>query len=415
MSNVKKQRFNFHEVTIFNENGECVVVSRTSLIQNGGLLKNFIIVCPNEMKFILKLPLTLQMLNEFAGFLEKGGVIFTSADNGLKMYLISKRYFIRQLKKMCFHYITKSIICTSVCRIHDFACRYNEKQLQFRCWESFHWLEKNYFHTDDFKQCEESTIYKLLKCSVFFTIEESDLLRALFKWVEQKFCKLRKTNDDISKAEIIRPFLPLIRFSMLEPRLKEQLLNLISNVCISKKEAKYIRKYKIQKNVATLPPIISAYAKRRRTSEYSSLTAVNFMTYEELKRNTRIKLTFLFMADFWVSKSCVANAILLPINHRNPEGIKVLVGVKSTYSQDFVYEREICGMDGIIDFRRMKYLRERSFNIFLVKVAKEEIKSTFIEILKPTFEYNPIYELPDETMRVIGEKTILNCTISPIF
>ncbi|XP_023240569.1 uncharacterized protein LOC111639023 [Centruroides sculpturatus] len=217
MSNVKKQRFNFHEVTIFNENGECVVVSRTSLIQNGGLLKNFIIVCPNEMKFILTLPLTLEMLNEFARFLEKKDVIFTSADNGFELYLIGKRYFIRQLEKMCFHYLTKSIIYTRVCRIHDFACRHDEKQLQFHCWQSFHWLEKNYFHTDDFKQSEESTIYKLLKCSVFFTIEESDLLRALFEWVEEKFCKLRKTNDDISKGEIIRPFLPLIRFSMLEP------------------------------------------------------------------------------------------------------------------------------------------------------------------------------------------------------
>ncbi|XP_023240576.1 uncharacterized protein LOC111639030, partial [Centruroides sculpturatus] len=346
MSNVKEQRFNFHEVTIFNENGEYVVVSRTSLIQNGGLLKNFIIVCPNEMKLILTLPLTLKMLNEFAGFLEKEGVIFTSADNGFEMYLIGKRYFITQLQRMCFHYLTESIFCTNICRIHDFACRHNAKQLQFHSWRSFRWFQKNYFHTDDFKLCEESTIYKLLKCSVFSTIEESDLLRALLEWVEQKFCKLRKTHDDISKGEIIRPFLPLIRFSMLEPRLKEQLLNLISNVCISTKEVKSIRRYQIQKNVATLPPIISAYAKPRRTSEYSSLIAENSMTYEVLKRNTRMKPTFLFMADFWVSKSCVVNAIALPISHRNHEGIEVLVGMKSTYSQHFVYEREICGMDG---------------------------------------------------------------------
>ncbi|XP_023240578.1 uncharacterized protein LOC111639034 [Centruroides sculpturatus] len=414
MSNVKKQRFNFHEVTIFNENGECVVVSRTSLIQNGGLLKNFIIVCPNEMKFILKLPLTLQMLNEFAGFLEKECVFFNSADNGFELYLIGKRYFIRQLEKMCFYYLTQSIICTSVCRIHDFACRHNEKQLQFNCWESFHWLEKNYFHTNDFKRCEESSIYRLLR-SDFFTVEESDLVYALLEWVEQKFCKLRETNDDISTGEIIRPFLPLIRFSMLEPWLKEHLLNLISNVCISKKEAKYIRRYQIQKNVATLPPIISAYTKPRRTSEYSSLLAVNFMTYEELKQNTKMKPIYWFMADLWVTKSCLANAIVLPINHQNPEGINVLVGVKSTYSQDFVYEREICGMDGTLEFRKMKYLRERSFNIFLVKIPKEEIELTFIEVLKSTPEYIPIYELPDKTMRLIGEKTIFNCRISPIF
>ncbi|XP_023240579.1 uncharacterized protein LOC111639035 [Centruroides sculpturatus] len=413
MSNVKKQRFNFHEVTIFNENGECVVVSRTSLIQNGGLLKNFIIVCPNEMKFILKLPLTLQMLNEFAGFLEKEYVFLNSADNGFEMYLIGKRYFISQLQKMCFHHLTQPNICTNICRIHDFACRHNEKQLQFHCWECFLWLEKNYIHTDDFKRCEESTIYRLLK-SDFFNIEESDLLRALFVWVEQKFCKLRKTNDDISKGKIIRPFLPLIRFSMLEPWLKEHLLNLISKDCISKKEAKSIRRYQIQKNVATLPPIISAYAKPRRT-EYSSLLAVNFMTYKELKENTKVKPTFLFMADLWVSKSCVVNAIVLPINHGNPEGINVLVGVKSTYSQDFVYERQICGMDGILEFRKMKYLRERSFNIFLVKVAKEEIESTFIEVLKNTPEYIPLYELPDETNRLTGEKTIFNCKICPIF
>ncbi|XP_023239449.1 uncharacterized protein LOC111638049 [Centruroides sculpturatus] len=414
MSNIKELRLNFHEVTIFNENGECVVVSRTPLIQNGGLLKNFIIVCPNEMKFILTLPLTLEMLNEFAGFLETEGVIFTSADNGIEMYLIGKRYFIRKLQRMCFHYLTQPNMCTNICRIHDFSCRHNEKQLQFHCWESFHWLEKNYFHTDDFKQCEESTIYRLL-ISDFFTVEESDLVYALFEWVEQKFCKLRKTNDDISTGEIIRPFLPLVRFFMLEPQLIEQLLNLISNVCISTKEAKSIRRYQIQKNVATLPPIISAYAKPRRTSEYSSLTAVNFMTYEELKQNTKMKPTFLFMADLWVTKSCVVNAIVLPINHRNPEGIKVLVGVKSTYSQDFVYEREICGMDGILEFRKMKYLRERSFNIFLVKVAKKEIKSTFIEVLKNTPEYIPIYALRDETMRLIGEKTIFNCKICPIF
>ncbi|XP_023219578.1 uncharacterized protein LOC111621618 isoform X1 [Centruroides sculpturatus] len=415
MSNVIKQRFNFHEVTIFNENGEYVVVSRTSLIQNGGLLKNFIIVCPNEMKLILTLPLTLKMLNEFAGFLEKGGVIFTSADNGFEMYVIGKRYFISQMQTMCLNYLTESIFCTNICRIHDFACRHNEKQLQFHCWQNFRWFQNNYFHTDDFKRCEESTIYKLLKCSIFFTLEESDLLRALFKWVEQKFCKLRKTNDDISKGEIIRPFLTLIRFPMLEPRLIEELLKLISKDCISTKEVKSVRSYQIQKNVATLPPIVSAYAKPRRTFEYSSLTAVNSMTYEELNRNTRIKPTFLFMADFWISKSCVVNAIVLPISHRNHKGIEVLVGMKSTYSQDFVYEREICGMNGYVSFRKMKYLRDRSFNIFLLKVPKEEIKSTFIEVLKCTPEYIPIYELPDESIRLLGVKRIFNCVISPIF
>ncbi|XP_067141884.1 uncharacterized protein [Centruroides vittatus] len=415
MSNVQEQRFNFDEVSIFNENGESVVVSRTSLIENGGLLKNFIIVCPNEMKFILKLPLTLEMLNLFSGFLEKDGVIFTSADNGLKMYLIGKRYFITQLERTCFDYLAKTLLCTNTCRIHDFACRHDEKQLQFRCWQSFNWLGKNDFHTDDFKRCEESTIYKLLRCFVFFRLEESDLLRGLLEWVEQKFSKLRRTNKDISKGEIIRPFLPLIRFSILEPQLIEQLLNLISKVCISTKEAKSIRKYQIQKNVATLPPIISAYAKPRKPSEYSALTAVNFTTDEELKRNTRMKPIYQFMADLWVFKSCVANAVVLPINHRNPEGIKVLVGVKSTYSQDFVFERETCDMDGIVDFRNMKYLRESSFKIFLVKIPKEEIKSNFIEILKRTPEYIPIYKLRREAMRHIGEKTIFSCRISLIF
>ncbi|XP_067118186.1 uncharacterized protein [Centruroides vittatus] len=414
MANVEEQRFNFDEVTLFNENGESVVVSRTSLIQNGGMLKKFIIVCPKEMKFILQLPLTFEILNEFAGFLEKG-VIFTSADNVFEMYLIGKRYFISQLKGTCFDYLTESILFTNTCRIHDFACRHDEKQLQFHCWQSFHWLEKNYFHTDDFKQCAESTIYKLLRCSVFFTIEESDLLRAILDWVELKFSKLRRTNEDISKGEIIRPFLPLIRFSILEPQLIEQLLNMISKVCISTKEANSIRKYQFRKNVVTLPSVISAYAKPRKASEYSLLTAVNFMSNEEFKRNTIIKPIFRFMADLWVAKSCVVNAVRLPITHRNPEGIKVLVGVKSTYSQDFVYERAICDMDGIVDFRKMKYLRERSFNIFLVKVSNEEIKSTFIEISKRTPEYTPIYKLGDETMRLIWEKTILSCEISLIF
>ncbi|XP_067118184.1 uncharacterized protein [Centruroides vittatus] len=415
MTNVDKQRFNIDEVTIFNENGESVVVSRTSLIKNGGLLKNFIMVCPNEMKFILKLPLTFEMLTKFAGFLEKGGCIFTSADHGFEMYLIGKRYFISLLERMCFNYLAKSILCTNICRIHDFAFRHDEKQLQFRCWQSFRWFQKDFFHTDDFKRCEESTIYKLLRCSAFFIIEESDLFRAVLDWVELKFSKLKRTSEDVSKGEIIRPFLPLIRFSILEPQLIEQLLNMISKVCISTKEAKSIRKYQFLKNVAILPPIISAYAKPRKTSEYFLLTALNFMSYEELARNTRMKPNFRFMADLWVNKDCVLNAIRLPINHRNPGGIKVLVGVKSTYSQDFIYEREICGMNGVVTFRKMKHLRERSFNIFLVKVPKKEMKSTLIEILKHTPKYISIYELPDKSIRLLEEKTIFNCVFSPIF
>ncbi|XP_023211939.1 uncharacterized protein LOC111614805 isoform X1 [Centruroides sculpturatus] len=403
--------FNSDEVTIFNDNGESMVVSRTSLIKKSGLLKYSVAVCSNERKFIVKLPLTLKMLQQFARFLEKKVVKFTSADNGFKMYLFAKRYFISRLEKMCLDYFKRSISTGNVCRIHDLACGRDVKQLQYECYSQFSFSDKNIFRTDDFKSCQYTTIYKLLTCPIYSELKEFDLYMGLRTWMEKTYLKLKKTNTIISRRDIIKPFLPLIRFFAIKPEfLKHIVENCEKAEILTEEEVRSIREFLTGKNVAHLPVTISANVQSRES--YRLFTATNFVRKETIKWTNG---DFQFMADMWVPKICTVNAIELPITHFNSKGIKVLFGAKSTYSHDFLYERGLCDKEGIVRLKNVKLLLARSFHIFTVKVPREEIRSNIILFLEHAYGYVPIYDFPYSAMRSEEEGTIFQCRLYFVF
>ncbi|XP_067139338.1 uncharacterized protein [Centruroides vittatus] len=407
MSNVEeKGTFNYDEITIVNDNGGSVVVSLASLKEKGGLLKYSIMVCPNEMKFLLKVPLTLEMLNQFARFSDNEIVNFTVLDGAFEMYLFSKRYFINQLKNVCLNHIIGLISSGNVCRVHDLACRHNEKQLQCLCFDQLTFSDKSIFRTDDFRSCEETTIHKLLTTPLYQRLEEFDLLMGLRMWVEKTFLKLKKTNANISKRDVMKPFLPFIRFFVLDPdHLKQIVDNFIKDQILTEEEVQSIRQFLTEKNVALLPATISASRKRRNIND-NSITAVNYATHRKLKVNINMKPNFQFMADIWFRENCYAHTIKLPIIHNNPIGINVLVGVKAMYTQDFVYEKRFCCEDGTVYLQKMKYLPKRCFHIFSVKVPENEIHFNLIEILKDSDEYVPIYDSLDDNKRRVEEENI---------
>ncbi|XP_023241670.1 uncharacterized protein LOC111639939 [Centruroides sculpturatus] len=339
---------------------------------------------------------------------------FFSADNCFQMYLISKRYFIGQLGKRCFDYPRVSIHDKNVCRIHDSACKHYEKRLQYHCWDAFNWSDGNLFDTCDFQSCEVTTLFKLLTCPVYHKLEEFDLLLGLRVWVDRKFTELRKINNNVSRRDVIRFFISLIRFLIIKSQLIKKACNKFQSVYLSTREIQSIRKYRTQKNVAILRATISDNVKRRNIEDYSSLIALKRVKPRMSNSNKVMNENFRFTADIWVPENCVVKKIELPITHVSPEGIEVLVGVKSTYNQDFLYERSICDEKGYVFFKKLKLLSKCSFHIFSVKIPKEEIGSSFITVNKRTREYVPIYDFCSETTR-FEEKTKFSCKIFFIY
>ncbi|XP_023229338.1 uncharacterized protein LOC111629683 [Centruroides sculpturatus] len=416
MSNVEEQeKFDIDKVTIVNDNGESVVVSRTLLIEKGGLLKHFITICPNEGKFILRLPLPLELLEEFTRFPEDEKFPIPSVNNLFRMYLFCKQYFMSELEKRYFYYLIVLLYFNNVCSIYDLACRHNETQLQYRCWKYFSLCNKSIFLTDDFQSCEETTVYRLLTCPVHKQLKEVDLFFALRRWIEKRVLKMKATNDNVWKRDVIKPFLPLIRFFLIEPEVLKQILNNCLKVQIlTVEEIHSITEYIAHKNVANLPVIISANVKLRSFSNYFSFMGKYPVTKEILKSDIPMKEHFQFMTDIWVSEKCFLDDILLPMA-LNKCVIKVLVGMKSTYSDDFVYEQCTCVRMGIIHLEKGKLLPKNSFHIFSVKIPKRELDSTTIKVLKNARVYVPIYDFRDANTRSRDEKTKFSCILSLCF
>ncbi|XP_023242005.1 uncharacterized protein LOC111640239 [Centruroides sculpturatus] len=417
MSNVEEEgRFDLDEVILANEDGKSVVVSRTSLIEKGGLLKHFIIVCPNEGKFILRLPVTLEMLHQFARFLNDELLSFPYADDGFQMYLICKQYFINELQEIYFNTCITWMYFHRACHIHDLSCRHNEKQLQYHCWKHFSLSEKSLFSRDDFQLCEETTVHKLMTCPVYVSLDELDLFHGLSMWIEKTFVKLRAKNGSISKRDVIKPFLSFIRYFVIE----SEHLTRIVNDCheeqtLTEEEVQSIRRYITQKNVAILPEIVSANVIPRRLSDYFSFIAKNPVTEEILENEETMEADFRFMADIWVHEKCFLDEIKLPLTYNKTQRIKVFVGVKSTYTQDFVYEQSTCYNNGIVVLKKAKLLSKRSFYIFSVRIPKEVIDSTSITVLQKVQGYVPIYDFLDTITRRKDKKTKFSCTLCLCF
>ncbi|XP_023242009.1 uncharacterized protein LOC111640241 [Centruroides sculpturatus] len=416
MSNVEeKGRFDPDKVTIINDSEESLVVSRTSLIQRGGLLKNFLIVCSNEMKFILRLLVTRQMLDQFARYLEDEVIIFTSADNGFLMYLFSKRYFITQLQKICHNFLKDSVRNGNVCRIHDLASRHKERQLQYQCYKQFSFSDNNIFCSDDFLSSEETTVFKLLACPAYVNLNEFALFIGLSLWVKRTFLKLRKTNSEISMTEVASPFLPLIRFFTIELEHLKQIIHFSIVVKIlTKGYFGSIKEYHERNNVAKLPLTISANVILRNITDYSSFIAVSVSKGHKLKRNKCMTDNLSFLSDIWVPENCYVVGIKLPVIHCNPRKIKVLVGVKSAYSQSFLYERSVCDKHGMVQLKTVKLLPKRSFHVFSVKILKDDIDSNNITVEKHTGKYYQFYNFGDTIGRK-EEKRRFQCKIAIIF
>ncbi|XP_023219607.1 uncharacterized protein LOC111621632 [Centruroides sculpturatus] len=347
------------EVILRSVKGGDVTVSGSSLLKRGEKLKSLLLKSTLQTPAIL-LPLSVNVLRVIAKYLEDDDYVFDRQsipfETAIQTFSASKNFEMNKLKKVTLTYLKKSIIDGHVCHIYDWACIQQEKHLEYLCWKEFDISWKKIFESEDFFNCQEATIRRLLICPIYSTLSELDLLHGIYRRAMWKVMNGQRLPP---ASEVIRPLLPAIRLLTIDlSDLEKHVFNL---GILTPQEINWIRSYFINKDLPYRSCFICNKTAKRNMDVYHTLfdkwNCHNFKN----NKNINVRPGHSFRAKLFIRKECFAYAVKLPIRHQLDDGIGIsYVAYKN--GKHFSSDILSCNKDGEINLNVPEYLKE--FNIY---------------------------------------------------
>ncbi|XP_067118163.1 uncharacterized protein [Centruroides vittatus] len=348
------------EVILQSIKGGDVAVSSSDLLKRGEKLKSFLLKSPSLQTRAILLPLSINVLRVIAKYLKDDDYVFDrqsiSFETAIQTFRASKDFEMNKLKKITFAYLKKSIIDGHVCNIYDWACIQQEKHLEYLCWKEFDISWKKILESEDFFNCQEATIRRLLICPVYSTLSELDLFRGMYRRARWKVVNGQRLPP---VSEVIRPLLPAIRLLTIDlPDLEAHVFNL---GILTPQEINWIRSYFKNETLPNSSCFICNKTAKRNMDVYHTLfdkwNCHNF----KYNKNINARPDHSFRAKLFIRKECFAYAVKLPIRHQLDDGVSIsYVAYKNgkRISSDVL----VCNKDGEITLNVPEYLNK--FNVY---------------------------------------------------
>ena len=121
-------------------------------------------------------------LEEFLRFLYTDECYLT-ADNVVSVMYLSKKYIIATLTEKCVNFLQKCMDPENVLVIMEQAIRFDEQELEKKCWQVIEWRTSEVTSSEYFSNIRQETIASLLKRNNL-NISESELVQAVLQWSE---------------------------------------------------------------------------------------------------------------------------------------------------------------------------------------------------------------------------------------
>ncbi|XP_067132437.1 uncharacterized protein [Centruroides vittatus] len=304
-------------ITVFCNDKQQIYFSKSILFEYSERIKIMLHSYSNTSLF-LYLPHSTDILQQIKEYLEERQETIKSMQNAMDMFCVSKLLGLRNLQKVCRDFMTDPSRVQNVCYVYDLACRQDDKKLQYSCWNIFNSKWQEIFSSDEWLNCEATTIDRLVRRPINRFIEEADIFAIVLKWAK------KRVNNENSLRQEMKPFLPFIRFlTMPEWFLESQVFveSIFTNV-----ERDAIRCYSQNKDFDEtwfIPDSICDITCPRKHELLSSwFSYVNRSAYfinaiRKMNRNIR------FICDIVAKEDCFINKFYLPITHCKDEGITV--------------------------------------------------------------------------------------------
>ena len=185
---------------------------------------------------------------------------------------LAKKYLVPSLAERCAEFLRKNLDASNVFSILPHAQKFEDKDLENRCWEVVEVQTEEALVSDDFVVIERSLVESVVK-SEKLNVKEVELFKAVNRWAEKKIENQGITSDGNAKRVIIgEEILKEIRFPLMSQ--KEFARFVIDSNILNVKEVGDMIKHYSQELTSPLPylqsPRIEVLRRIGRFKEYYS-------------------------------------------------------------------------------------------------------------------------------------------------
>ena len=198
-----------------------------------------------------------------------------TGSNVMHVLYLAKKYLVPSLVEKCAEFLGKNLDASNVFAILPHAQKFEDKDLEDRCWEVVEEQTEEALASDDFVVAERSLVESVVKREKL-NVKEVELFKAVDRWAEKKIEEQGIVTDGNAKRRIIgEEILKEIRFPlMLE---KEFASSVIDSNILNGQEVGVMMKHYNQVLTSPLPylqfPRIVALKRVCRFNDFTQHTA----------------------------------------------------------------------------------------------------------------------------------------------
>ena len=138
-----------------------------------------------------------------------------TGSNVMHVLYLAKKYFVPSLAEKCAEFLRKNLDASNVFSILPHAQKFEDKDLENRCWKVIEMRTEEAVTSDDFVVAERSLVESVVKREKL-NVKEVELFKAVNRWAEKKIEKEGITSDGNAKRAIIgEEIVKEIRFPLM--------------------------------------------------------------------------------------------------------------------------------------------------------------------------------------------------------
>ena len=138
-----------------------------------------------------------------------------TGSNVMHVLYLAKKYFVPSLAEKCAEFLRKNLDASNVFTILPHALKFEDKDLENRCWKVIELHTEEAVTSDDFVVIDRSLVESVVKREKL-NVKEVELFKAVNRWAEKKIENQGIASDGDAKRRIIgEEILKEIRFPLM--------------------------------------------------------------------------------------------------------------------------------------------------------------------------------------------------------
>ncbi|XP_067125058.1 uncharacterized protein [Centruroides vittatus] len=371
-----------NSVLLYSLENEKLTVSLSELLNSSDALNAFIKEFPISKDYTIFFPMRHTIMSMAVSFIEKKDTEISFIQDGIELYTYGKEYGMTNLQQLCLHDINEKLDIDNVCFVHDFACEQNNYDLQFMCWMFFdeHW--EDVFQMEDFLNCKEPTITRLVSRPIYETLDELSLFDAVDDWINEKISTEKHPVTDKNaiqqrRKELIRSFLPKLRLLAIAKVDMENMFDMLA-LLLTEHEMRAIRDFFSSKdypnaNLSDFPQTLCNNTKQRNADTYDSLFKYNYKSKSPTGKEISLTRNTQFACDIFVKEDCFLTDISLPVYFSDTKTVTVDLNVCKNGDENSAQSYHLqCDNDGEACLSLPPFLEKNSVYHLSSKISENE-------------------------------------------